>query len=187
MTVGVERMHWLNVRDDVALLTLAVCGDWLSPPGHDRTWFAPTRVSRGDRVLLFCYEAGQSSFGLCAVLPRDITADWVMRLRERLSPHGAEERWTYFVGHLGRFHSVATAAAPIWTESEIENGRQKWRGRRARHPSALIDRLLARDRMEAEQSLKTMLKEQVVRVSSSEMGDIPHAVQRAKMGDKSAE
>ena len=150
-------LHWLTEEADRALLTHVVCGDEISPPGSDRNygWLKPAGVSRGERILLLTYEGPAAALGFCAVAPL-VEPEWVRALRADLAPLGAERRWGPFVAQLGRFASIRESAGDI-AETELARRDGRWRLRRARHPSPLIERLSLRDRIEGEELLARFL------------------------------
>ncbi|MEZ6023350.1 MAG: hypothetical protein R3C16_08070 [Hyphomonadaceae bacterium] len=187
MTAAIDRMYWLNAREHAALLMHAVCGDWLAPPDANRTWFAPTRVSRGERVLLLCYESERATMGLCAVLPKSMSVEWMHGQRAQLTPRGAEAKWAHFVSQLGRFDGLADDGAQDWSESTVAHEGKLWRARRARHPSPLMDRLLVRDRTETEDYLQAVLCSGTASIAALDVGESPRAAQRANVGDKRTE
>jgi hypothetical protein len=187
MTASIDRMHWLKSGEHAALLTRVVCGDWLSPSGDKPIWFALSRVTHAERGLLVRYQADDAAMRLCAVLPERIDAEWVTMMREQVSPQGAEIKWAHFVAQLGRYDSIADANAPAWTESTFTHEGETWRARRERHPSAVIDRLLARDRAEMGDQLQAALRETSGRGNDNGVGDTPSPPQRAKVGDTRSE
>lgn len=177
MSATVDCVFQLSAREHAPLLLHAVCGDALMPPDGSDDWFALTRVSRSDRSLTFVYEGAQAVLRLYATLPEDFDADWVAAQRERLSPHGAEKHWAHFVAQLGRFNH-AGEGEPVWAEASFVHDAKTWRARRARHPAAVIDRLLARDRAEAEERLQWLIG------SGDTVGEGPRESPRANVGDK---
>lgn len=151
-----ERLFWLQPNDDWALLTHAICGDALAPPGDEfgGAWFEARGVSRGAQVVMLRYETARAAIGICVNAPSVLSADWIVRLRDDLSPRGAERRWGPFISKLGKYQPVAALATPSeWIEDDLIVQGRNWRARRMRHPSALIDRLALRDRIEGEARL----------------------------------
>lgn len=172
--IAFERMHWLDVRAHATLLMHAVCGDWLSPPDHQGTWFSPAGVSRGDRLTLLSYEAA-TTIGLCAVLPRDMSADWIAALRDRLSPQKSEGRWAHFVGQLGPYQRMSAETPPVWLEVNLQCDGKRWGVRRARHPSTLVDILLTRERAEAEAQVLAAFANQANPPGDLMAGEVQHS------------
>ncbi len=157
MGTGQKPMIWLTTQSpdqaDDALLVSALCGDELRAPGG--AWLRPAGVSRGEGVMLLGYEGVGGGLAFCAVAPPDLSRAWVQSLRSDLSLEGAERRWGPFVGQFGRYRSTATPTGPAaWLETAISHDGAIWRARRARHPSAAIDCLSRRDRIDAEQKLR---------------------------------
>lgn len=155
MNASLKQVIWLAPERDGPLLMSALCGDELMAPKGGGEWLRPTRVSRGTGVIMLTYEGEGGDLAFCAIAPAGLSAEWVVSLRYDLGVVGAERRWGPFVGSLGRYQSVATIATPnAWIEAAVVHDGALWRVRRPRHPSALIDRLSQRDRIEGEQNVR---------------------------------
>lgn len=156
MGTGHQHMIWLTTQGhgqtNDALLLSALCGDELRAPGG--AWLWPAGVSRGEGVMLLGYEGLGGGLAFCVVATPELTPAWVQSLRDELTPEGAERRWGPFVGQFRRNRSTAQSAGPAaWLETAIVHDGVIWGARRARHPSAVIDCLSRRDRVDAEQRL----------------------------------
>lgn len=183
VTAEIDRLLWLDPRHDAGLIIHAIFGDALAPR-EGAGWYAPGHISRGARVLMLRYEGARSVLAFCVAMPAAVDVDW-SRLRQTLSPRGAETKWAPFVGQLGRFTRLdAAQARPHWAEAEAHADGRVWRVRRARHPSALMDRLLVRDRTHAQEHVHAVLAGARQRIRDPVVGSVPPGARCTNVGDK---
>jgi hypothetical protein len=142
----------------------AVLGDrlWMAAPGGPVAWFSPDGIRTQDRpgmaLILLRYQScdADGSIEMCLGRhPRKIAAALV-ELRLANTPLAAERRWRQFTARFGAFPRAA-GRPPTESEETAPFRGIDVRVRRPVHPSALIDRLLLRDRLIAGEALERLL------------------------------
>jgi hypothetical protein len=154
---------WLDRPEDRPMRARAVLGDRIGLPAlcGGFAWFEPEfiRVQRepGATLLLgYCCREKDRSIAFCLGHRARQSGPALVALRAANTPFAAERKWSQFIARFGAFPTLADAPA-----SEAEHS-IPFRGgfarvRRPVHPSALIDRLMQRDRTIAGDELERFL------------------------------
>jgi hypothetical protein len=125
-------------------------------------WFDPNVIRAQDRpgmtLILLRYQSreGDSSIEICLGRHPKKVAAALAELRLANSPSAVERRWRQFTARFGAFPRAA-CRQPTESEETAPFRGTDVRVRRPVHPSALIDRLMLRDRLVAGEALERLL------------------------------
>jgi hypothetical protein len=154
---------WLDRPEDRRMRLHAVLGDWLwmAAPNGAFAWFTADGIRTQDKpgmaLIRLRYQScdADGSIEICLGRHPKQVAAALVDLRLANTPSAAERRWRQFTARFGAFpraadrHPTAEETAPFRGTAV--------RVRRPVHPSAVIDRLMLRDRLIAGDALERLL------------------------------
>jgi hypothetical protein len=159
----VASIVWLDRPEDRRMRARAVLGDRIELPAPcgSFAWFEPEFIrvqpEPGATVILgYCCREKDRAIAFCLGQSARPSGPAVVALRAANTPFAAERKWSQFIARFGAFPTLADAPAGE-AEHSIPFRGGFARVRRPVHPSALIDRLMQRDRTIACDELERLL------------------------------